>query len=58
LAERRIANAEVQAAAEVKAAAADLAAHIAENVLSARIAGATSDPMVDAALAQLPEKLN
>jgi F-type H+-transporting ATPase subunit b len=58
LAERRIANAEVQAAAEVKAAAADLAAHIAENVLSARIAKAKSDPLVDAALAQLPEKLN
>jgi F-type H+-transporting ATPase subunit b len=58
LAERRIANAEAQATAEVKAAAVDLAAQIAESVLSARIAKATSDPMVDTALAQLPETLN
>jgi F-type H+-transporting ATPase subunit b len=58
MAERRIANAEVQATAEVKAAAADLAAHIAETVLTARIATSKSDPLVDAALAQLPDKLN
>jgi F-type H+-transporting ATPase subunit b len=58
MAERRIANAEAQAAAEVKAAAADLAAHIAETVLTARIAKAKSDPLIDAALAQLPGKLN
>jgi len=57
LAERRISNAEAQAAAEVKAAAADLAAQMAENVLAQRIAGAKSDPLVDAALGQLAEKL-
>jgi F-type H+-transporting ATPase subunit b len=57
LAERRIANAEAQAFAEVKAAAADLAAQMAEGVLAARIAGAKSDPLVDAALGQLTEKL-
>lgn len=57
LAERRISNAEAQAAAEVKAAAADLAAQMAESVLAARIAGATSDPLIDVAVGQLALKL-
>jgi F-type H+-transporting ATPase subunit b len=57
LAERRISNAEVQATAEVKAAAADLAAQMAESVLASRIAGAKSDPLIDAAVGQLAEKL-
>ena len=53
LAERKIAIAEAQAAADVKAAAADLAAQTAEAVLTARIAGAQSDPSIDAGLAGL-----
>ena len=53
LAERKIAIAEAQAAADVKAAAADLAAQIAEQVLAARVKGLKSDPLVDAAVAQL-----
>jgi F-type H+-transporting ATPase subunit b len=57
LAERRISNAEAQAAAEVKGAAADLAAQMAEGVLAQRLDGAKSDPLVDAALGQLAEKL-
>jgi F-type H+-transporting ATPase subunit b len=57
LAERRISNAEAQAATEVKAAAADLAALMAEGVLAQRLEGAKSDPLVDDALAQLAEKL-
>ena len=57
LAERKIANAEAQAAAEVKAAAAELAAEAAEQVLAARVAGAKSDPLVDAAIGQLAERL-
>ena len=57
LAERRISNAEAQASAEVKAAAAELAAQMAEGVLAARIKGAKSDPLVDAAVGQLAEKL-
>ena len=57
LAERRISNAEAQASAEVKAAAAELAAQMAEGVLAQRLVGAKSDPMVDAALGQLAEKL-
>ena len=57
LAERRISNAEAQASAEVKAAAADLAAQMAESVLVARIAGAKSDPLIDSAVGQLAEKL-
>jgi len=59
LAERRIANAEAQAFADVKAAAADLAAQMAEQVLAARIAAAQSDPLIDAALSQMATtKLN
>lgn len=57
LAERRISNAEAQAAAEVKAAAADLAAQMAEGVLAQRLEGAKSDPLVDSALEQLAAKL-
>jgi F-type H+-transporting ATPase subunit b len=53
LAERKIATAEAQAAAEVKAAAADLAAEMAERVLAARLAGAAGDPLVDQAVRQL-----
>jgi F-type H+-transporting ATPase subunit b len=57
LAERRIANAEAQAAAEVRAAAADLATSMAETVLAARLACAKSDPLVDAATKQIAAKL-
>jgi F-type H+-transporting ATPase subunit b len=57
MAERRIALAETQAATEVKAAAADLAAQAAEAVLAARLAAAKSDPLVDAAVALIPTKL-
>jgi F-type H+-transporting ATPase subunit b len=57
LAERRIATAEAQAAAEVKAAAGELAAQMAEKVLSARIKGAKSDPLIDGAIRQLAGKL-
>ena len=57
MAERKIATAEAQAAAEVKAAAAELAAQAAETVLTRRLAGAKSDPLVDAALGQLAAKL-
>jgi len=57
LAERKIATAEAQAAADVKAAAADLAAQMAEQLLTARIAGAKTDPLIDAAVGQLASKL-
>ena len=57
LAERRIATAEAQAAAEVKAAAGELAAQMAETVLMARIAGAKTDPLIDAAIGQMAGKL-
>jgi F-type H+-transporting ATPase subunit b len=57
MAERRIAQAEAQAAAEVKAAATDLAAAMAEQVLAARLSSAKADPLVDQALVQLAGKL-
>ncbi len=58
LAERRIAQAEAQAAAEVKAAAADLAARAAEQILATRLAGQKTDPLLDAAIAQIGSRLN
>ncbi|MDB5458038.1 MAG: H+transporting two-sector ATPase subunit [Caulobacter sp.] len=57
MAERKIAQAEAQALADVKNAAVDLAALAAETVLAARLAGSTTDPLVDAAIAQMGAKL-
>ena len=57
LAERRIATAEAQATAEVKAAAGELAAQMAESVLTARLVGAKTDPLIDAAIGQMAGKL-
>lgn len=57
LAERKIANAEAQATAEVKAAAADLAAQAAEVVLTKRLSAVKTDPLVDRAISQLGSKL-
>ena len=51
--EARRLQAEAQATADVKAAAADLAAQMAEQVLTTRLAGAKSDPLIDQALGQL-----
>ena len=53
VAERKIALAESRAAGEVKAAAADLAAQAAEAILTARIAGSATDPLIDAGLSRL-----
>jgi F-type H+-transporting ATPase subunit b len=58
MAERKIALAEAQAASEVRAAAADLAAQAAEAALVARIAGASSDPLIDAGLKTLGARFN
>ncbi|HEY5009297.1 MAG TPA: ATP F0F1 synthase subunit B [Caulobacteraceae bacterium] len=57
MAERRIANAEVQAALDVKAAAANAAADLAERLLADRLSGMTSDPLIDRAVADLAGKL-
>jgi len=58
MAERKIALAEMQAASEVKSAAADLAAQAAEAVLAARIAGAQSDPLIDVGLSTLAARFS
>lgn len=58
LARRKIAQAEAQAVAEVKAAAADLAAEAAAGVLSARLAGARSDPLIDRSIGEIASKLS
>ena len=58
LAQRKIAQAEAQAMAEVKAAAADLAAEAAAGVLAARLEGAKSDPLADRAIAEIGTKLS
>jgi F-type H+-transporting ATPase subunit b len=57
LAERRIATAEAQATADVKAAAADLAAQMAEDILTRRLAVAKTDPLIDSAIGQMAGKL-
>ena len=57
MAERKIAQAEAQAEADVRAAAADLATKMAEHVLVARLAGATTDPLIDKAIGQMAGKL-
>ncbi len=57
LSEQRIKVAEARAEAEVRAAAAELAAKMAEQVLTQRIAGAKSDPLIDKAISQLAGKL-
>jgi F-type H+-transporting ATPase subunit b len=57
MAERKIATAEAQAAADVKAAAGELAAQIAEQVLTARLQGLKSDPLIDRAVGQMAGKL-
>jgi F-type H+-transporting ATPase subunit b len=57
MAERKIASAQAKAEADVKAAAADLAAQIAESVLTARLAGLKTDPLVDRAVTQMADKL-
>jgi F-type H+-transporting ATPase subunit b len=57
MAERKIATAEAQAEADVKAAAADLAARMAESLLAARLATLSSDPLIDSAVAQMAGKL-
>ena len=57
LADRRISQAETQAAADVKAAAADLAALIAESVLRGRLDGMSVDPLIDRATTQLVARL-
>lgn len=53
VAQRKIATAEAQATADVRAAAADLAAQAAETMLTARLAAAKTDPLLDQALAGL-----
>lgn len=57
LAERKIANAQAEAEAQVKAAAVDLAAQAAEAVLVSRLAGAKSDPLADSAIGEMAGKL-
>ena len=57
MAERKIAQAEAQAEADVRGAAAELATQMAEQVLVARLVGATSDPLIDKAIGQMAGKL-
>jgi F-type H+-transporting ATPase subunit b len=57
IAERKIAQAEAQAHAEIKAAAVDAAALMAENILAARAAGAKSDASIDLAIKDMAAKL-
>jgi F-type H+-transporting ATPase subunit b len=57
LAQQKIAQAELEAARDVKAAAAELAADVAAAILSHRVQAMGSDPAVDKAVAELPAKM-
>ena len=57
LAERKIEAAQAEAAAQVRSAAIDLAARATEEVLTQRLAGAKTDPLIDKASGQLAGKL-
>ena len=58
LAKRKIAQGEAKPAAEVKAAAADLAAQLAETILMERAQKADTDVLVDKAIGQLEGRFN
>lgn len=57
IAKAKIAQAETQAAAEVKSAAAELAIEAAAALLAKRAQGMTTDPLVDQAMGDLSVKL-
>lgn len=57
LAQRRIGQAEAQAAADVKAAAAELAAEMAGAILARRAETRTTDPLIDKSITELAAKL-
>jgi F-type H+-transporting ATPase subunit b len=58
MAEEKIARAESQAIADVRAAAVEAALAAAERVLKARVAGGAGAVLTDQAIAELPGKLN
>ncbi|MCS0495383.1 F0F1 ATP synthase subunit B family protein [Ancylobacter mangrovi] len=58
MAEQKIAQAEAQALADVKAAAADAAVKAAETLLTANVVGKTADKLLDEAVSEVKSKLN
>lgn len=58
MAEQKIAQAEAQALADVKAAAADAAVKAAEVLLAANVVGQTADRILDTAVSEVKSKLN
>ncbi len=57
IAEAKIEAAQAEAAAQVRAAAIDLAARATENVLTERLAGVKTDPLIDKAIGEMATKL-
>lgn len=58
MAEQKIAQAEAQAVADVRAAAAEVATTAAEGLLKAQVVGQTADRLLDAAVRDVKAKLN
>lgn len=58
MAEQKIAQAEAQALADVRAAAADAAVKAAETLLAANVVGQTADKLLDEAVSEVKSKLN
>ncbi len=57
-AEEKIARAEAQAVADVRAAAVDLAVKASESILKGKLAGEAGTSLLDAAIRDLKGKLN
>ncbi len=58
VAEERIAQAEAQAVAEMRALAADAAIEAAESLIAERMTDARSSELIKSALKEIPNKLN
>jgi F-type H+-transporting ATPase subunit b len=58
MAEQKIAQAEVQAVKEVRAAAAELAIAAATRIIADQVQGAKADQLVDASIANLKDRLH
>jgi F-type H+-transporting ATPase subunit b len=58
MAEQKIAQAEAQAVAEVRANAVDLAVAAAGRLIASRMTGAAADEQIDKSIAEIKSRLN
>jgi len=58
MAENKIAQAEVQALGDVKAAAVDMAIAAAQTIVAGKVSGASADKIIDSSIAEVKARLN